>query len=226
MAENRFNKETAADKVSGYLSRNRVPVVVVAVVVIAAILAYAVTMTVITKTNESGLSKIEGITYALTKDSSALADTELESRRADAMTKLEPYTKKSGIVGIRANMLAAEIAFERKDWANAKTYWDAAAAKGKKSYTASLAEFNAAVCCENMSDLDGAVANYEKAANAEDNLMAAHAWFSLGRVKEAKNDFTGAADAYKKLNDKSPDDSWAHLAKSRLIALKAEGKIQ
>ena len=43
---------------------------------------------------------------------------------------------------------------------------------------------------------------------------------------EAKADYVNAAAAYTELNDNFPSDSWAKLAKSRLISLKNEGKIE
>ena len=50
--------------------------------------------------------------------------------------------------------------------------------------------------------------------------------FSYGRILEAKADYAKAAAAYTELNDNFPSDSWAKLAKSRLISLKNEGKIE
>lgn len=226
MAEKKFDKANADEKLSGYVMRHRIPIIIVTVVVVAAIVVYSVYTVVTTKVNEKGIASIDTIEYVLTKNSSDLSETELETRRADAMTKITPYLKKSGIVGVRATMLAADIAFERKDYTNAETYWKNAASKGKKSYTAPLAYYNEAVCSEELNKTADAAVLYGKAADAEDFMLAAHARFSQGRVYEVLGDYKNASDAYNKVNDKFPDDTWAHLAKTRLIALKTEGKIE
>lgn len=226
MAEKKFENATAGEKLSGYVMRHRTPIIIITAVIVAAIIVYGVYATVTSKINDKGISQIDTIEYTLTKDSSTLSDTDIETRRAAAMTSIAPYLKKSGIVGVRANMLAAEIAYERKDYENAKDYWKKAASKGSKSYTAPLAYYNEAVCCEETGDLANAVKLYGKAADSEEFMLTAHARFSEGRVYEALGDYKNATVAYNKLNDASPDDTWAHLAKTRLITLKADGKIE
>ena len=226
MAEQRFGKATAGEKLSGYVMRHRIPLIIMTAAIVIAIVVYGVVVAVSSKMTEKGIAAIDTIEYTFTKDSSELSDTDIETRRADAMTKLTPYLKKNGITGVRANMLAADIAYERKNFADAKKYWETAAAKAKKSYTAPLAYYNEAVCCEETNALADAAALYGKAADFADFMLSSHARFSQGRVYEAQNDYKKAAEAYNKLNDKSPDDTWAHLAKSRLIALKAEGKTE
>jgi tetratricopeptide (TPR) repeat protein len=226
MSEKKFDKATAGEKLSGFLTRNRIPVLTIGILLIAAIVVYAVTVTVITKVDEKGLAAVDMITYQLTDGSSGLSETELEGRRTTAMKQLEKYTNKNGIIGVRSDMLAAEISFERKNYADAKKYWDKTAAEGKKSYTAPLAYFNAAVCSEEMNDSATAVADYNKAAAVKEFGMAAHAQFNIGRIKESQGDYKGASEVYQKLIDKTPDDTWAHLAKSRQIALKTEGKVK
>jgi tetratricopeptide (TPR) repeat protein len=226
MNEKKFDKVNADEKVSGYVMRHRMPMIIVTAAVVAAIIIYSVYTVVTSKINEKGIARIDTIEYELTKDSSDLTETELETRRADAVTRISPYLRKSGIVGVRANMLAADISFERKNYAGAKAYWAAAAGKEKKAYTAPLALYNEAVCCEEMNDSANAVILYGKAADTADFLLSAHARFSQGRVYESLGDYKSAADAYNKINDKLPDDTWAHLGKTRLIALKAGGKIE
>ena len=56
--------------------------------------------------------------------------------------------------------------------------------------------------------------------------MQASGYFSYGRVLETKGDYAGAAQAYKTLNDEFTDDDWAYVAKTRLIELESQGKIE
>lgn len=221
-----FEKATASEKLSGYMMRHRKPIIAGTVFVIGAIVVFAVVAFIMSRAAEKGISAVDTIEYEFMRESAGLSEAEAASRRDSAMAALEPYIKKSGIVGVRANMLAADIAFQRKSYGEAKSYWEQVAAKGKKAYTAAPAYFNIAVCCEELGDLVNAAAYYAKAADEAEFLRAAHARFSEGRVYEAQLDFVKAAEAYNKLNDAMPNDTWAHLAKSRLIALKTEGKIE
>ena len=132
--------------------------------------------------------------------------------------------KKGGIVGARANMFCADVAFRDEKYEDSANYWKEAAAKAKKTYIAPLAYFNAAVCYENLGNKDLAAENYKLAADDEEFVMRAHAIFSYGRVLESKGDYAGAIAAYNDVNDKFASSSWANLAKTRLISLKNEGK--
>jgi len=226
MAEKITEKKSASESLNGFLTNYRTAVIAVVSIIIAAVVAYSVITAVLAKSVEKGLSDIDGITYTLTNKSSDLQESDLESRRTAAMEKLNPLLSKGGVVGVRANMLAADISFEKKDYEKARSYWLKAADDGKKSYTAPLAYFNAGVCSEQLNDADKALIYYQKAADAPEFFEAEHALFSIGRVKEGKQDFKGASEAYQKLNDKYASGSWAQLAKSRLIALKNAGSIQ
>ena len=226
MAEKKFEKATAGERLSQFMLRHRMPIIVFAAVVVAAIVVYGISAAVVSSSRAKGISFVDTVEYDLTNDSASLSDAEIESKRSDAMTKLTPYLGRGGIVGVRANMLAAGIAYGRKDYATAKSYWTAAAAKGAKSYTAPLAYYNIAVCDENTGNLADAAAGYGKAADEKDFPLASHARFSEGRVYEALGDYKKASESYAKLSASALGDAWTNLAETRLIALKAEGKIE
>ncbi|MGP1369420.1 MAG: tetratricopeptide repeat protein [Treponema sp.] len=224
--ENKFEKATIGEKLSAYIESWRTILLIVLIAAVLGVAAYSIAVTVISKSDKNGISAIDTISYNLSNESSSLSDEELDSRRNSAMKALEQYVSKGRITGVRANMLAAEIAYAKKDFATAASYWTAAAAKGKKSYTAPLAYFNAAVSYEAAGDLDNALANYKTASECEDFPMLAHAMFSYGRLLESKGDSDEALKVYKKLFDKVPDDSWAKLAKSRIIDIENSKKAE
>ena len=130
------------------------------------------------------------------------------------------------IVGVRANMLAAEIAYEKKDFSSSLSYWLTAAGIQKNSYLNPVCYFNAASCSEELNNDSDAATYYEMAANSKEFLLATRAMFNLARVKESLGDNAGAAEVYKNLVEGHPYDTWANLAQSRLIALKADGFIE
>lgn len=229
MAENvvKMKKEKidASEKVGSFVSKYRKTILFSAIAVIVIAVAVCVSIAVIENTNEKGISAMDAIEYVFTKDSASLSEDELATRQNTAMDALKPYLNKKNVVGVRANMLAASIAFEKKDFENSRTYWIAAANAGKKSYTSPVCNFNAGVCSEELGDNEKAIEYYTTASDSEDFLLVTHCLFSLGRVKESVSDFTGASEVYQKLVDNYPNDDWTKLAQSRIISLSAEGKI-
>ena len=226
MIEKKFEKATASERLSQFMLRHRMQIIILTAAVVTGIIVYGISAAVVSSSTAKGLSFVDTVEYDFTKDSDALSGSEIETRRSDAMTKLAPYLSKGGIVGVRANMLAADIAYARKDYAAAKSYWTAIAAKGAKSYTAPLAYYNMAVCDENIGNLADAAASYGKAADVKDFQLASHARFSEARTYESLGDYKKASESYAKLSAGALGDAWTNLAETRLIALKAEGKIE
>ena len=74
--------------------------------------------------------------------------------------------------------------------------------------------------------LHDAAEAYELASLDEEFLLRSHALFSYGRVLEATGKYKEAVEAYQKLNDEYPDESWTNLAKTRILELKIEGKVE
>lgn len=226
MVQKNVEKKSLSENLGDFILRNlRVVFVFCGVLLLGAVFAVVV-ISVNEKTIEKGLGKIDLISYELTNKSYDLSETEIAARQDKAVSSLSELVGKSGIVGVRANMLSAEIYYQKKDFENARSAWLAAAQKGKNTYIAPIAFFNAASCSEELGNLDDAVAGYKSASEVEDFYEAAHALFSLGRVQEAKGDFVAAAASYQALVDKSPEDSWAKLAKNRLVSLKISGKVE
>lgn len=240
MAE-KVQKESFAYKLNASLAKSSKAILAAAVVIIVVLLAVIVVSNVKASATRKGIEQIESITYALTKnssDSSYEGDAELSedeqkakleeeklARQTTALEQLSALSSKSGIVGVRANMLIADIKFDQKKYDEARDAY-VKAANGKKAYTRPLNNFNAAVCSEELGDNDSAEKYYKAASDDSNFVLIDHALFSLGRIYEAKSDFENAKSTYEKLNDSHPTTSWGQLAKSRLIALKSDGKIQ
>jgi len=122
-------------------------------------------------------------------------------------------------------MLAAEVAAFRGNYSEAVEYSLAAAASGKKFYTAPVSYVNAASYSEELGKNEDAIKYYMMAAESSDFLLASHALFSAARVTEISGDYAGAAALYKKVLESSSSDVWADLSQSRLIKLRLDGKI-
>ncbi len=165
------------------------------------------------------------ISYELTNKSYDLSETEIAARQDKAVSSLSELVGKSGIVGVRANMLAADVYFAKKDYPSALESYLAAAKLGNKMYTAPLCNYNAAVCSEELGKKDEALKYYLEAAGTKDFYLASHALFNAGRIQESLGNDKDAAETYKKAVDGYSNDEWANLCQSRIIDLQVKGKI-
>ncbi|MDY4674597.1 MAG: tetratricopeptide repeat protein [Treponema sp.] len=225
MAEkNTEEKKPLADKVSGFLAKYRVLFIGVIVALIIVAIVWGVISSVTTSSHQKGLNQLDSIIYTLSKADEASVDTARDVALPQVLELAEK--NKGNIVGLRSSMAAAEIYFSQEKWGEARDCWLVAATTKNAGYTAAVCYYNAAVCSEELAEVDLAIDYYKKAISTPDCEFESHVLFSLGRLLEGKGDYTAAAENYSNLKDNYPSDSWTSLAESRLIALKAEGKIQ
>lgn len=217
-------KKTASEKVAGVLAKYRFFFIGIIVACIVVSIVLGIVLTVMDSSKEKALSQLDKIVYSLTQASS----DELEAAQDKALPEILELAEGSGgkVVSVRANMVAAEIYFSRQQWQEACDAWLAAASKDEKAYTAAVCYFNAAVAYEEMGNNEEALVNYEKVLLDSECLFVPRALFSLGRINESLSDYETASVWYTKLVDEYPSDNWTTLAKSRLIELEVESKIQ
>ena len=220
MAENDV-KQTSTNKVNKFLEKNRKVIIVVFIGVIACLIGFIVGVSLSSSQKEKNLSRIDEISFTLTDESNVLEEGELNARRIDALDNLQPLVNKGGIVGARANLLCAELAYQQKNYEDALNYWKNAVAKSPKSYIAPIAYYQIGVCYEQLGKLEDAAQNYKTASESKEFALVPHAKFSYGRVLETMGKTDDAIEVYTDLNDKYPSDDWAKLAKTRIIALNA-----
>lgn len=218
---------SSEQKLGEFLGKNFKFLAGVLCAAIVVIVAYVVYFNVNLSLTRKNLDKIEVIEYSFTKDASSIDDSELASRQDSALSNLTPYLNKGGIVGARANMLAADIYGQKKDWQASKDAWLKAASKKKGSYLEPLCSFNAAAACEELGQSEEALKLYEKVSADKSFVDRSRAYFNAGRLKEAAGDFEGAKLSYKAIADLgNSNDSWNDLAKTRLLDLENKGKIK
>ena len=195
-------------------------IAVLVVFVVLAIVAIIFT-SVRAKRIDKGQSQIYEITYRLQADAKNLSGEELDARRTAAIEELAPLTSATGIVGVRANMLAADLSYQNKKYADAITYWEKVATLQAKSYTAQLALYNTAVACEALGENQKAADLYKQVSEAKGFKLATHAGFNAGRMHETLDDYAGAVELYNKILNDNPFDTWAELGHSRVIYIEA-----
>ena len=221
----KIQNETLADSLNAKLEKSKGKILACIVVVAVVIATTAIFAAIRSKSISNGIEKIEQISFALTDKATELSKDELTARQNKALEELSNLMQKGGVVGLRANMLVADIKFAQKNYGEAKSAWLKAAELNKNAYTAPLCYYNAAVSSEELSETENAISYYKLASENEDFILIDHALFSLGRVSEFAQKYDDAKSAYEKLVDLRPSANWAQLAKSRLIALNTEGKI-
>ncbi len=218
-------KKGTQEKLESFMMRNRVPLLALLGCLVLVAVVLCVVFGVGDLNRRKDLAALDAIEFTYTKGIDGLSDADIAARQDAALAGLNGYLGKKGIAGARAAMLAADIYFQRKDWAAGKDSYLKAAAAGEKFYTAAICYYNAGVCAEELGDNQAAASCYETAAGKEDFYLAPHALFNLGRISEALSDFAKAKESYQKIIDTYSGDEFTKLAHSRLIALKAAGKV-
>ena len=174
MAEKTENK-TAGAKLGGFLEKNRKPVIITFVVVLVLVIGFLSVELILSSLAKKDLAKVEGYYYELTALPADTDDSEVTKKATECIENLAAYAKKGGIAGVRANMLSAELAYILKDYEAAISYYEAAIAKGKKSYTAPICYYNVASCYEELNKLTEAAEAYKTAAEFAEFGLAPHA---------------------------------------------------
>ena len=219
-------KQSADKKVNSFIEKNKKVFIIVGVISVVVLACYIAGYAISKNIKAKDLAKIDEITFTLVDDSMAADAAELDTRRTTGIEELQSLVGKSGIVGARANMLAAELSYQLEKYDEAASYWEVCAKKAKKTYISPIAYYNLGVCYEQLGKLDEATNSYKIAAENEDFVLNTHAQFSYGRTLETQGKYADAVAVYTELNDKNPDDSWANLGKTRILTLQAEGKAE
>lgn len=219
-------KETISKKLEKIILKNRKPILAAVGVLVVAAVAVCVVVGVKDSQSKKGLAALDAIEYAYTVKSTELTDAEVSARQEKALADVAAYCGMNGLVGARANFLAAEVNFAKKDYSSALAGYVAAIANSKNMYLEPICRHNAAVCCEELGNKEEAYGYYVSAAETKDYYLASHALFSAARVQESMGNLDKAVETYKKVTEKYANDVWANMSQSRIIDLQAKGKTE
>lgn len=227
LESNTKEKKSFSIKVSEFLVKFKVPIIVIFAVVVGGSIAFGVFTSVKENSTKKSLTEIENISYQLTQARTSLTGDELTTKENDLFTKASSIAESASetITKIRAYMVMAEIKFAAKDWAAARDSWLKAAELNTKSYTYGLCYYQAAICSEELNELDKAVEYMTIALKSPDFPVVQRSLFNVGRIEEQNGNFEAAQASYQELVSKYPSDQWASLAKTRLMQLSIDGKI-
>ena len=203
-----------------FLTQHRKPVVVMAATVCAVVAIALIVSSISVRTARNASMETE----ALISEWTDLRDKNAEDMAAkeDALAeKLEKQAAANGRTysAFRAYTTLGELYVLRKDWEKAIAFYQKAGEAQQKSYTAGIAYFNAASCADELQQHDKALEFYTLSAASDDFSLKPRALFNIGRLEESLSHSDKAVEAYTKLTEAYPDNDWALLAKSRIIAL-------
>ena len=211
-------EKTVGRKIIDTIEKYRV--VIISVLIGAILVAIVIGVLGLIKNNaiEKGLMELDQIEYKYSG-----LDTTSETISEDKLSiyneALELANDSTDIVSVRSFLFAGNIASELENYAEARDAYVHAYEAKTESYTAPMSLFNAAMCSDELNELDLAVEYLEKVSGYEDFSLMPRAMFNLGRIQEARNSNDEALVVYEQVAADYPDSSWAKLAMSRKIAL-------
>ncbi len=217
-------KATLNSTLTSAIVKSRFVIIVVLLALILVAIGVGIAMSIKNNNIEAGLSQLDSIEFrydSLNRSSDTYAE-----EQEKIISEVENFVNsESGIVKVRGLLFSADILFELEKWADARDAYIGAYEASKSSYTAPVALYNAAVACEELGEIDTAVEYLTQAIEFENFSLKPRAIFSLGRIEETRGNFSVAVEKYQELNDNYPSTTWTSLAKSRIIALETEGKV-
>lgn len=216
-------------RLNDWLTKNKIVLISIFIVLVLAGVGTAIFIGVSNANSQKQYAAFDAIEaeYEKTLSDAALTDDDIENKKDEIflnVTDLAKKNEKNG-VGARAYTLAAEILYSKQDYNGAADNWEKAANADPKSYTAGIAYYNQAICYELMNDKERAIELFTKVAESKDFTLASKALFNCGRLSESINAFEDAKNYYTKVVENFSSDEWANLAKSRLLTLEVEGKL-
>ena len=214
--------DSFSQKLTDFLVKYRKILITGLSVIIVCLITVFIVAAVKEKKSQTASEAIETIQSDWDAARTASDTTDLASKEDEQLAKLEKIYKsnKHSYAGARASMTIAEIYFSRKDWKNAQDAYLMAAKSAPRAYTAGLNYYNAGMCADELGNEDEAIDYFNKANACENFALKSRALFSIGRIEEQRSNKDAAISAYEEVAEKYPDDDWALLAKSRIIALK------
>lgn len=221
-------KKTFSEKLSALLLKYRIIILSLVGLLILCAVGLGVFYAVKNSIDKKNFAFLDELTFSLDQSKATLTEDMLLAKYDSIKEKITEFTSKTktGAPAARAFMILASIEFENKNYTGSKDAWISAQEANKKAYTAPISLYNAAVCCEEIGEIDKALEYYGLAVEADNFSLKPHALFNMGRLYSESGKYEDAQKMFQSIIDKFPSDNWADLAKSNLISLSAEGFIQ
>lgn len=221
--DKRSTRERFVDSLSGFLQRNRVAMLSIAILALVGIASFAIYAEVSSRRAEDALVRLEAAQarvderQGLSGEEQDALDTELLSDLADIVDS-HPRT----YAAQRSLFLMGIINMDREDYGQAAEAFGRLADRFTDGHLAFIARANQATAYEEQGDADSALTAYRQLLELRPsaNPLRARALFSIGRLTEtAVQDSDGAREYYERVVNEFPQSDWTSLARNRLLAL-------
>ncbi|MDR1950543.1 MAG: tetratricopeptide repeat protein [Spirochaetaceae bacterium] len=213
---------TLSESLAFFIQKNRKAIFVFAGAVIIITIGFIAALGIQDYIRTRAVSGVEALNDRYEALRFSINESEKEAEVTALLEELSAFAAKTAsFPGARAYAMIASIHGDKKNWAEAESNWILAAGKGKKTYLAPVAFFNAAAAAEEQGNIEGAVTHYNESLNyAADFPQAPRAQFAIGRLREEQQNRDAALEAYRVVAEKWPAETvWTNLANSRIISL-------
>ncbi|MCF7938359.1 MAG: tetratricopeptide repeat protein [Spirochaetales bacterium] len=221
-------KERFMNKLSAFLQRNRLLMIIVAVVIIGGLIGVGVWNEVRKNIQEESTQMAVEAQELFDQWESASEEDKKAELADEIVTKIDAIKEKypKRYANQRAQFILGRLYFARDQFAEAAEVYSGIAESFPDSYLAPLSLVNAGVAYEAADNSDSAAEMYKAIIDKHENaVQVPHALFSLGRLSEANDDIEKAAEYYQRLIDNHGNSSWTNLARNRIIYFKAGGLL-
>ena len=227
MGKEKIEQASAGDRIADFMQKYRKFLLALVILIVCGIAFSAAFFSIRGVMEKKAIAKVEVFERRMNElgpigDSDDAIGETAQSKDVDALLdEINAFAPSTfGYAASRAFSLAADIYFSRGEWGKAEEAWAASARKAPKIYLAPLSLFNAAVAAEEQGSLEIAIDYYRQSIDFPGiNPASARSRFNIGRIYEAQQDKTKAAEAYMELIEKNPNSPWANLAQNRIIIL-------
>jgi tetratricopeptide (TPR) repeat protein len=222
------HKPSITEKLSGFLQRSRIPLLVTLIVLVVFIVGYFGWTEWQRRARENSAVQAEA-GQKLYQQWQSEPDPDAKKSLEEELRSLLADIRKSyprQYAAQRAAFIQGNLEYQLENWPAAAEAFLGLGTRAPKSYLAPLAFMNAGISYERLDDADQALDAYRRVVDRyPENFLVPEVLFSIGRVQEQKGDFTGAEEAYNRLEEEHPLSNWTKLARNRIIALKIDGKL-
>lgn len=228
MDNEKIEKKTFSQKLSAVLLKYRIAILSIVGLLIITSIGLGVVFGIKNSIDKKNFTYLDEILFSFDQSRANLTEDLLVAKYDSMAEKVSAFTEKTkkGAPAARAYMILASIEFNRKNFTAAKDAWISAKDANVKAYTAPISLYNAAVCFEELNEMDNALEYYGLAAKADNFSLKPHALFNIARIYTEMGKYEEAKNTFQSIIDTFPNDSWKDLAKSNLISLSAQGLIQ
>jgi TolA-binding protein len=229
-APQRDTKAAISEAVQNFITRYRIPILVVLGIVVVVVVSLFVYFEIRDNRASAAADQLATLeeTYSAWQQAGEDARPQLEE---EFISGVESLTSRYGTfyAAARARFLRGNLHWQQEEWTVAAEWYTAVANEHEESHLATVALYNAAAAHEEAGGVPAAIETLTRLVSSyseEDAAEVPRALFSLGRLHESQESWSEAAEYYRRLTDDYGASNWTNFARDRIIWLTSEGLIE